>query len=115
LPQGPMYVAAQLVIGVELACGAGELVVGGRQDLLLDLLDRELRRPRGAVGQCVLDGPRVAGRRTQQRALDFLEQPVRAELEHQRALRLTRLLDRVDDDYVTRLSRATLDGRQARH
>src|SRR5436190_10980437 len=35
--------------------------------LFRSLLDRELCRPRGAVGQCVLDGPRVAGRRTQQR------------------------------------------------
>src|SRR5207249_8353711 len=83
-------------------------VVGGRQHLLLDLLDRHLGRAGGAIRERVLDRAGVSRRGADQRALDVFEQPAGAELEYEVALRLARFLDRVDDHDVAGLSGAAL-------
>ena len=60
LPQSGLDVGAQLGDRLELRDGARELVVGGGQHLLLDLLDRHVDGALPAVGQLELDGLRLA-------------------------------------------------------
>ncbi len=51
-----------------------------------------------------------SGAHPAQAALDLLDEPAGAELDDVVALRLARLVDEVDDEHVTVLGRAALDG-----
>jgi hypothetical protein len=105
-------VGAQRLERVELRRGARELVVDGREHLLLQLLDGDVDRLARVVGELDLDRARVVGRGADEAALDLLEQAPRAELYDEVALDVPARLDHVDDDDVALARRAPVDGRE---
>ena len=105
-----LEVGAQLGERVELARGARQLVVERRQHLLLDLLDLDRRLGGRAVDGLELDLLRLAGGGAGQRALDLLDEPAGAELDHEVALALAVLVERVDHQHVARVGGPVLDG-----
>src|SRR5206468_13117546 len=102
-------VGAQLRERLELARALRQLVVERRENLLLQLLERDRRVRGGAVGLRQFDLLRLAGLGARERALELLDQVARAELDDQIALTLAGLVECVDHEDVARVRRAAVD------
>ena len=105
---------AQLRDGVELAGRPGELVVDGREHLLVDLLDAR-RDPRLLpVRKPVVDLLLSAGLLADEPLLDLGKQTLRAELDDVVALGLAVGRDEIDDDRVALARRPAVGGGEVR-
>ena len=109
LAQARLDLGAELLEGLELARRSRKLVVERRQDRLLELLHGRLGLLLQAFRSRVADLLRLAGAHPAQAALELLEQTPRAELDDVVTLRLSGVVDEVDDQDVAVLRGAVVD------
>src|SRR5581483_10693881 len=109
LAQRRLDVGAQLGKRIELARGARQLVVDRRQDLLLQLLERDLDSGLLSVRELVLDALRLARRHADEGLLELFDHAAEPQFDDVVALGVAVGGDEVDDQRVARLGRPALD------
>ena len=107
--------SARSSASVSNSLAAREVVVGRRQHLLLDLVERDRDLRGRSVGDFVLDVLRLAGRHAGEGHLELVDHPAGAELDHHVAAGFAGRADDVDDDDVAVHRRPALHRRQLGH
>src|SRR5579885_944 len=112
LADARLDVAAELGERLELGDGLREVVVRGRQHLLVQLLQRHRPGLAGAVRELPGDLAALSREHAPHRLLDLVDEALRAELEHVVALAVAGGRDDVDDGDVAGLGGPRVDRRE---